>query len=175
MNRRIAMSGLSILTTLVMLGGSAFAAFSTQAITTGNTFTADVPNLTVNLDAGGEGTSVPGMAVSGLYPGGPASNHSFDLHNTGTNGLAVNFNFNNDGSSTLPGTDTTIAVDCSADGGAFVSDTYSGWMTGHALGTVAAGDTMTCSMSVSLNSGVGNSDIGLFDKFDGIFTGSEGL
>jgi len=80
-------------------------------------------------------------------------------------------NFNNSGISTLPGGDTTIVVDC---GQGAVPLSYSDWITGHFIGNVSPGATMTCTMSVSLNSGVPNTDAGLFDRFDAIFTGSVG-
>lgn len=157
---------------LTLLGGSAFAAFTANASTTNNTFSTDLPSLKVSVDGGSEGPSVAGVTVTNLYPGGPVSSHTFTVHNTGANTLAVDFKFNNDGSSTLPGSDTTVAISCT--GGNTFSDSYAGWMTGHSLGNVGTGVTMNCTMDVSLNSGVSNSDAGLFDKFDGLFTGTEG-
>lgn len=175
MNRRIIMSGLSIVTTLVMLGSSAFAAFTTTAVATNNTFSATTPSLTVRVDGGPEGQSEPGITVSGLIPGGPSSNHSFAIHNTDADTgatQAITLNFDNNPSSTLPGSDTTIVVDC---GQGSVSDTYSGWMSGHFIGNVGPTAVLTCSFNVTLNSGVPNSDAGLQDAFDAVFTGSLGL
>lgn len=176
MNRRIIMSGLSIVTTLVMLGGSAFAAFTTTAVATNNTFSATTPSLTLQVDAAGpDAQSVPGITVTGLIPGGPSSDHTFAVRNTDADTgatQAITLNFDNNPSSTLPGSDTTIVVDC---GQGAVSDTYSGWMTGHFIGNVGPTAVLTCSFKVTLNAGVPNSDAGLQDAFNAVFTGSLGL
>ena len=175
MNRKIAISGLSILTTLVMLGGAAYAQFTTTATATTNTFSATTPSLTLSVDSGGFGNPVSGITVTGLIPGGASSNHTFAVHNADVDAnatQAITLNLNNSGTSTLPGGDTTIVVDC---GQGAVSDSYTGWITGHFIGNVGPGGTMSCSFNVSLNSGVSNSDQGLIDTFDAVFTGSMGL
>lgn len=161
-----------MLSALVLLGGSAFAAFTTTAVAQSDTFSTTTPNLTVQVDnAGADAQTVPGITVSGLVPGGPAGNHNFTLSNhDSVNAYSVSLNFNDTGS-TLPGGDTTIIVNC---GQGAVSDSYSGWVTGHFVGNISASGALACTMSVSLNSGVGNSDIGLSDHFDAVFTGSVG-
>lgn len=171
-NRKIAMSGMSILAAVTLLGGSAFAAFTTTATAQNNTFSATTLSLQLQVDNGGFGNPVPGITVGGLVPGGTPVVHNFDVKNTNSDtAQSITLNFNNNPASTLPGTDTTVVVDC---GQGSVSDSYSGWMTGHFIGNVSANTTMNCTMSVSLNSGVPNSDQGLSDYFDAVFTGSAG-
>ena len=112
--------------------------------------------------------------MSGLIPGAATPNHTFDVYNSDSDTgatQAVSLNFNNNVSSALPGSDTTIVVDC---GQGAVSDSYTGWMTGHFIGNVGPGAKMACTMNVTLNSGVPNTDQGLQDLFDGVFTGSIG-
>lgn len=173
MNRRIAMSMLSVTAALALMGGSAFAAFTTTATATANTFAATTPGLLLTVDGGSEGNPVPGITVGGLIPGGPASVHTFLVHNTDTDTgavQAVTLKFNDTGS-TLPGTDTTTVVDC---GQGAVSLNFNDWVIGHFIGNVNPTATMSCTMSVSLNSGAPSSDAGLSDHFDAVFTGSVG-
>ena len=161
MNRRIALSGLSILTTLVMLGGSAFAAFTTTATATGNTFSTTTPNLTLSVNGGTFGTSVTGASVSGLVPGvaGPAQN--FTLSNNSTDpsdDLAVTLQFTASASNTLPGSDLTIQVVCPSNG-INITQSYNAWIsTGGSLGTIVHNSNLACTMTPTLNTGVGNAD-----------------
>lgn len=175
MNRKIALSLLSIVGALTIMGGSAFAAFTTTATATANTFSTTTPNLTVNVNGTGDGTTEPGATVTGLVPGTPGATQTFVLtnHDTDLTGdLATTLQFNVSGSNTLPGGDLTITVNCGAGN---ITDTYSGWIsTGHALGTVPHSSFLTCTMIPTLNSGVGNSDINKSAIFDAVFTGSVG-
>jgi hypothetical protein len=175
MNRKIAISLLSVLGALTLVAGSAFAAFTTTATAQSNTFSATTPSLLLSVDSAAFGNPVPGITVTGLIPGGPANTHTFAVYNSDADvnaTQAVNLHFNNSGASTLPGGDTTVVVNC---GQGAVSDTYLGWMSGHFIGNVNPTTTMSCTMDVSLNSGVPNSDAGLSDYFDAVFTGSVGL
>jgi hypothetical protein len=177
-NRKIAMSGLSILTAFAMMGGSAFAAFTTTATATGNTFSTTTPGLTVNVNNTGAGTNVTGATVTGLIPGVDGPAQTFVLANT-TNpasSLPVTLQLTNLPANTLPGADLTIRVNCAGSaGGLDITATYSDWITSaHSLGTITSGGSFTCTMTPTLNSGVGNGDAGKSAVFNADFTGSIG-
>lgn len=172
------MSGLSILTAFAMMGGSAFAAFTTTATATGNTFSTTTPGLTVAVNGGGPGTSVTGATVTGLIPGSAGAPQTFVLANTTApaSSLPVTLQLSNLPQNTLPGADLTIHVDCSGSaGGLDVTASYADWITSaQSLGTITSGGSFTCTMTPTLNSGVGNSDAGKSAVFDAVFTGSIG-
>lgn len=175
MNRRIAMSALSIIAALTLMGGSAFAAFTATASATDTTFSTTNPALLVKVNDGTEGSSVAGPIVTGLVPGVPGAGQAFVLHNTDTDpsaDLSTSLKLTVKPANTLPGADLTITVNCGAGD---ITDTYSGWITtGHGIGTVVHGGTLTCTMTPTLNSGVGNSDAGKSAVFDAVFTGTAG-
>ena len=174
-NRKIAMSGLSIFSALVLLGGTAFAAFTVQAQTTGNTFSATNPNLMVSVNGNPEGSSVAGVNVGGLVPGVASATQNFSLHNTdGDTGadMAVTMQLTPTGANTMSGDDLTIKVNC---GGGDIIDTYTNWInSAHSLGTITAGATAACTMNATVT-GAGNSAMGKSAVFDATFTGTVGL
>jgi hypothetical protein len=175
MNKKIVMSGLSILTAFAMMGGSAFAAFTTTATATGNTFSTSNPQLLVNVNNGGDGASVPGATVTGLVPGVAGAAQSFVLHNIDASATqTVTLQLVNLPANTLPGDDLTIAVTCA--GGINEIHTYSDWIVNaRSLGTIAPSTTLACTMTPTLNAGVGNADLNKSAIFDAVFTGSVGL
>jgi len=71
MNRKIAMSLLSVVGALTLMGGAAFAAFTTTASATTNTFSSTTPSLQLSVDGAPFGNPVPGVTVNGLIPGEP--------------------------------------------------------------------------------------------------------
>lgn len=174
-NKKIAMSGMSILSALVLLGGTAFAAFTVQAQTTGNTFSATNPNLMVSVNGNPEGNSVAGVNVTGLVPGIPSTTQNFSLHNTDSDAgadMPVTMQLTATGANTMSGDDLTISVNC---GGGPITDTYSGWITSaHGLGTIAPGATAACTMVATIT-GAGNNAMGKSAVFDATFAGTVGL
>lgn len=175
MNRKIAMSALSIIGALTIMGGTAFAAFTSTATATATTFSTTNPNLTISVNGGTDGPTEPGPILTGLIPGTPGATQSFKLTNNSTDpsdNLVTSLQLVASGSNTLPGADLTITVNC---GGGDITDTYGGWIsTGHGIGTVPNSTFLTCTMIPTLNSGVGNSDAGKSAIFDAVFTGSVG-
>ena len=175
MNRKIFFSAISILASLTLMTGSAFAAFTTTATAAGNTFSTTTPNLEITLN-GQTGTVVTGTSVAGLIPGIAGATQTFVLTNTDPNvsgDLAVSLKLPFEQTNTLSGDDLNITVNC---GSGDISDSYSGWIyNGHSLGTVKAQNgQLTCTMIPTLNSGIGNTDIGKSAVFDAVFTGTEG-
>ena len=145
------------------------------ATTTGNTFSSATPSLLVSTDAGANyGTSRPGFNASGLIPGSSSAPQPFILKN-GNSGadLPVTLKLNPLAANTLPGPDVTITVACANHNA--VTQLYSDWIsTGYDIGTVANNDTLNCSMTAALNSGVDNSDAGKAAVFDAVFSSSIG-
>ena len=169
---------MSIVTATTMMGTSAFAAFTTTATATGNTFSATTPGLTVAVNNGTAGTSVTGATVTGLVPGVAGPAQTFVLANTTSpaSSLPVSLQLTNTAPNTMSGDDLTINVDCSGSaGGLAVNVSYSDWITSsHSLGTIPSGGSLTCTVTPTLNSGVGNGAAGKSAVFDAIFTGTVG-
>src|SRR3989344_761954 len=72
MNTRIALSGLSILTTLALVGGATFALFSDSATSTDNTFSSGNASLLIANNDASPGTyaeSIAGVSFSDIAPG----------------------------------------------------------------------------------------------------------
>jgi len=67
-NTRIAMSAVSIVTSLALMSGAAFAAFTAQATNTGNTFTAGTMTLLLN-PTNNMSQTTPLFTVAGFMPG----------------------------------------------------------------------------------------------------------
>jgi len=175
MNKKIALSGLSIVAALTLMGGATFAAFTTTATATDNTFSTTTPTLTISTDGTHFGTSEPGFTVGGLVPGGSTANQNFSLQNINTDptgDLTVFLKFTNL-SGSLNGDDISFTVDC---GGGPITDTYSHWVsTGNDLNIVLLhNSTQACTMKASLVTGAGNTDAGKNVNFDAVFTGSVG-
>lgn len=82
MNSKIALSGLSILAALAIVGGATYAAFSSAASNTGNTFGAG--SLTLKINGFGGSTSTPIFSVSNAAPGSSSGPLLLNLSNTGT-------------------------------------------------------------------------------------------
>lgn len=169
------MSGLSIISALALLGGTAFAVFTASATATNNTFSSATPSLLINTYNGdGFLASTVGFSAGGLIPGGSTAPQVFTLKNDNSGAaLPVTLKLNNLPANTLPGSDVTITVECPANPA--VVHSYADWIsTGYAIGTVANNGNLDCTMIVKLNSGVGNEDAGKAAVFDAVFTGTEG-
>lgn len=178
MNRKIALSGLSIVAALTLMGVATFAAFTSTATATGTTFSTTTPVLQVSTDSGVTfGTSKAGPSVTGLVPGVAGSPVTIELRNTDTDpssDLTASLQLTASNTNTLPGVDLTITVNC---GGGDVTDTYAGWIsTGHLLNVTVphTGTPVSCVVTPTLNSGTGNSDMGKSAIFDAAFSGSVG-
>jgi len=188
MNRRIAMSAFSILSALALLGGGAFAAFTTSATSNGSTFSTANPLLKIANDSGDTPgtyqTQIPSpINVSGLVPGG-SKIFKFWLKNDGglTDGtLSLNTIFGNLGGNGASGNggvlDTNLHVSLSCAGVGNVADTlfnnYEGSGQDVIGGSLAPQGETECTMTVSLPSGNSNAK-GQTLNFDATFNGSVG-
>ncbi len=85
MNRNIALSALSVLTTFALIGGATFAFFSDVGTSTGNTFSAGTLDLKLTDDNESAVDNVSTTWVgSNLAPGGPGVTATLNFQNTGT-------------------------------------------------------------------------------------------
>gem|GEM_PF-3241969 len=81
MNRKIVISAISILSSLTLMAGATFAAFTSSSSNTGNTFGSGTLTLTVTPQGGT--TSTPAFTVTNIAPG-DFQTKSITLANTGT-------------------------------------------------------------------------------------------
>lgn len=181
MNAKIALSGLSIVAAVTMLGGAAFAAFTTQALANGNTFSVGTENLLISTAPGGPFTSSIPNPFTGTNIG-PGYSHTFTFYlkndnTTSTDNLDILTKFSGAGVNATLDPVLTSQFECTdhsvtTTGGTFnVSDMRAGSVS---LGTINSGSVATCTVTVSLPSNVGNSIQGQTTQFDAEFDGSVG-
>ena len=96
MNKKIAMSGLSIFAALAVMGGATFAAFTDTATATNNTFASGNADLLIAVDGGlGEpnlevfAPSIAGADFDNVFPGFN-QNFMFWLKNTSDSNIELN-------------------------------------------------------------------------------------
>ncbi len=150
MNKKIMMSGLSIISALTLLGGTAFAAFTTQATATGNTFSTDNPALLISSDSANYfGDIVNPFNDANIVPGYERT-FTFYLKNTGNSALDVNAHFT--GVADILDNVLVTDFDCSnaADPSAFSVTSMKGGSV--SLGTIQPGapNALTCHVKVTL-------------------------
>lgn len=108
MNKKIAMSAISIVSALTIMGGATFAAFSSPATNPGNTFAAGDIELQIN-GASGSG-STPVFAVTGIAPG-ESRVQKLALTNAGSIGSAsTNVSGVNDSSTSVSDLGTKLTL-----------------------------------------------------------------
>lgn len=105
-NRKILMSGFSIVSALALMGGSAFAYFTSQAQATDNTFSAGT--LSVNLLDQNQNSAFTTEALASNWMPGDETLINFDVRNTGT--IPANFSGFATGSWGVPELDAENAV-----------------------------------------------------------------
>jgi hypothetical protein len=167
MNRKIALSGLSIVTALALLGGAAYAQFVVTAQATGNTFSSGNPALELCNDAPGPapttcGTSIGSpISLANLIPGVPQT-FNFWLDNTGNDSLTsftTLFNgISGSGSSATSGTnslenDLSVSISCDSTSGNAAAGpaAFNVWESTVGLGgTLTSGAQSRCAITVQL-------------------------
>ncbi len=84
-NRKIAMSGMSILASLALMGGATFAFFSDSATSTGNSFAAGNFDLKIGDAAPAASDSIGAVFISNnMIPGATPTSATLFLRNTGS-------------------------------------------------------------------------------------------
>jgi len=172
MNRKIMMSGLSIISALTLLGGTAFAAFSSSASATNNTFSTGTENLRISSNGTDFFPTIDNPFHATNITPGYSQTFNFWLQNNGTDKLDVVAHF--DGSSQpLDGVLVTdFDCDNGANPGAFnVTDMKAGSVN---MGSLNPAQTTLCHITVSLPSSVDNSySGGVQSIFNAIFDGTQ--
>lgn len=188
MNKKIAVSAGSILASLTLLGGIAFAVFSDQATATANTFSSGNADLTIAPDTGsGPGTfasSISGASFSDIAPGF-SDRFLFWLKNESTSD--VDLDLTADVSSVAPpssdlGGALLISWTCDTDGnGGLADNTPSSefspqdWEAGGnaSIGTLTPGEQMICAMNARVP-GTATDDIsGETVSFDALYDATQ--
>jgi predicted ribosomally synthesized peptide with SipW-like signal peptide len=171
MNRKIAISSMSILGALVIMGGATFAAFSDSVTATGNTFAVGDANLEIALDSTGPfNSTIEAPDFSGMFPG-QTKEYTFWLRNNST--AAIDLDLVADVTSISDPVDANAEIDnvllvswvCDTDGnGGLVDNTPTSefspraWLDGGntSIGSLGAGEQMVCRMFGRLPSSAGN-------------------
>lgn len=176
MNKKIFMSGFSIMSALVLMGGAAFAAFTDSASATGNTFSTVTPNLLISVpNISSPAASVPGFTVGGLVPGSTTAAQTFVLQNSNTEASA---NMTLTGqfvplSGALDPNLISFTITCVGDQP--VTGTYQQWVNAaQSLGSLAPNSSKSCDMTATLSGSATNTAAGQNVVFDAVFVGSIG-
>jgi predicted ribosomally synthesized peptide with SipW-like signal peptide len=192
MNRKIALSGLSIIAALTILGGATYAAFVDTANQNTNTFSVGDADLLIAPDTGsGPGTftdSITGPTFNGLVPGG-TKNFDFWLKNDSTSVIGLDLtadvsaiNPAPDGAQTLDNV-LLIKWNCDTDGDLSLGNNTPtaefsprAWFTGGnaGIGSLAPGAQMFCRMIGTLPSSADNSLFNQQVQFDVKYDASQG-
>jgi hypothetical protein len=191
MNKKIVLSGISIVTALTLLGGAVYAQFVVTALASGNTFSSGTPALELCNDTNGAigdcNNTIPSpINVADLIPGVPQT-FAFWMDNSGTDPLSpLSAQFSGTTGTGAGGTgkletDLAVAIDCTAGGttnvGAVASAAFTTWESaaqtftgGNAL---PAAGTARCVLTVELPSG-NTTDFAQALSFNATFSGSDG-
>lgn len=191
MNKKIAMSFMSITAALLVMGGATYAAFSGSATATSNTFASGTVELLISLDpAGTDGTFSPtvnGEDFSGLLPG-QTRTASFWLQNTSTDSalsLVSDVTAITDADDLTQQLDNQLLVSWTCDtngdnslGGETPSPEFSprDWLVGgnaSILPSIPAGAKRFCQMSGRLPASATNDAAGETISFDVKYDGTQ--
>jgi predicted ribosomally synthesized peptide with SipW-like signal peptide len=168
MNKRIAMSAMSIFGALAIMGGATYAAFSDSASVTGNTFASGVAGLQVAPDVsgapGGFLDSITGPTFNDVIPG-QTKTYFFWLKNGSTSTLNLNLAADVTAISAAADIDQEmdnsllISWTCDTDNNnsldnnsATTGESPRAFLDGGtaSIGTIASGDEMFCKMTGTL-------------------------
>jgi predicted ribosomally synthesized peptide with SipW-like signal peptide len=184
MNKKILMSGMSIVASLAIMGGTTFALFDDSVTATNNTFAVGNADLQIAPDTGsGPGTfveSIPGPSFTGMFPG-QTKTFEFWLKNSSTS--TIDLALTADVSAINPAADGDQDVDnvllvswvCDTDGDGGVADNTPSsefsprdWFTGGnaGVGTLIPGEQMICRMFGELPSSASETVEGETVAFD---------
>lgn len=182
-NTRIALSLMSIVAALAVVGASTFALFTDTATAVGNTFSTGNAGLLISK-TGEEETfteSIPSPAVleSGIFPGFSES-YAFTLRNDSPEGVDLNLTADLANLGGLfHGTDGSLPdkVLVKWTCGDVVSGEYSvrQWIEGGnaELGVLPSGEDLACTMDVRIPESAGNEIAGSDITFDGVYNGTQ--
>ncbi len=180
MNKKIMMSGLSIISALVLLGGTAFAAFSGQAAANSNTFSTGTGDLQISLDNSGYDTSVSNPFNHANIVPGYSEGFTFYLKNTSSGNVPLNLSTTFGGVVDSGGllneltsqiTCTNLSTTAVTVGGTWSIASMNGGNVD--LGSLAPGEVSQCVATFALP---GSSTLeGTNVSFNAIFNGNQAL
>lgn len=159
---------LGLALTLTVVGGVAYAAFSTQASVLGTEFSTGTPSLQLWNGSGYVSEWSPGWIFSGLYPGYITSPTDFYLYNNGNTGLMnITGHLRNGVSGDWASFSDNVKVGISIYPTAITDPTSTDWHTlgewnsnNYTLGAIAQGAQVHYNFNVMVPSGAGNELIG---------------
>lgn len=183
MNKKIAMSAISIMGSLAIMGGVTFALFDDSVTATNNTFAAGNADLKIAPDATGSpgpyADTIPGPNFSGMFPG-QTKTFEFWLKNESLS--AIDLDLTADVEDILPSGDGDQVIDnallvswvCDTSGNGGLEEAPTAefsprdWFNGGdaSVGTLIPGDEMICRMFGRLPSDTDNAVAGQSVEFD---------
>lgn len=191
MNKKIALSGLSIMAALTILAGATYAAFSDFVTATGNTFAVGNADLQIALDNSGApgtyGDTIPGPTFSGIIPG-QTKNYVFWLKNASTSATPLDLTADinaidptDDGAQTI---DNTLLVSWTCDtdhDNSLANNTPTAefsprdWLNGGnaGVGALTPGQQMECELNGRLPDTADNTVAGQTVSFDARYDGNQ--
>lgn len=190
-NRKIAMSAVSILAAIALMGGTTFAFFTDQASSTNNTFSTGNADLDIAPDTGtgpgGFAETISGPNFTGIIPG-ETRNFDFWLRNNSSTALGLDLLA--DISAINPVLDADQEIDnvlliswnCDTDldlslGNNTPTSEFSprDWLNGgdESVGSLASGTQMFCRMIGRLPSTADNTVAGETVVFDAVYNASQ--
>lgn len=183
MNSKIVMSGLSIMTALTLMAGSAYAAFVSQATSTGNTFSVGNADLQIATETAGApntyGPSIVGFSGTGFFPG-ESREYRFWLKNTSASNVVLDTSASFDAVAATLGLENKLMVQISCQNTSTVVTTTSGqysvaaWDAGSdAIGSLGQNQEARCAMTVTLPSDADVSYEGATVNFNALFNASQ--
>lgn len=201
-NKKIAISTISILTSLMLMGGATFAFFSDSATSTGNTFSTGSADVQIAedvppADPGTYAGSITGVTFSDITPGFTMDKDFWIKNNsTGTFSMDATADLNNLGgisNGTLPD-ELMVKFTCDTDKNGLgtgntttIEKSVNSWITDApvALGTLGPNegasnatiasdqDELLCRMTASLSVDADNTIAGKDLSFDGVFDATQ--
>jgi predicted ribosomally synthesized peptide with SipW-like signal peptide len=183
MNKKIAISTISILSALTIMGGATFALFDDTVTATNNTFAVGNADLQISPDSGGTATgfadTITGPSFTGMFPG---QTKTFEFWLKNNSQAAIDLDLKADIENIVNATDVTDEIDntllvswvCDTSGNGGLEETPTAefspraWQDGGdaGLGTLAPGEQMICRMFGKLPSSATNDVAGETVSFD---------
>lgn len=168
-----------------LAGGVTYAALQSQATMTNNTIASATAGLDISTDGGATyGSSAPGLAFTGIVPGGAASaNKSFKLRNSGTAALNISAivptvpTFTVSPSGSVDQSKVWLTVHCTsgASGTLDLTDNLQHLFGSSPIATagpLAAGDIATCTAKISMDADAFTGASATSSAFDVVFRGT---
>ncbi len=183
-NKKILVSGLSVVSTLALMGGTAFALFSDTATATNNTFATGNADLQISLNGEDYDDSIPGPTFTGMFPG---DSRTYDFWLKNNSSAAISLNLTSDVSAINPDPDGNQEIDntllvswvCDPENDGFGDNIPTSefsprdWFNGGnaSLGSLAQNVELACQLTGRIPSSADGSIAGETIVFDAVYDG----